>query len=979
MGKCIKSIALSVIAAVFGVLMLSGPVFATPTTDNGTPTSSENADNDDNNDASSDEDQNETTDENNSEDNDDSDDNSEESSVSCYDQVGSLGWIICPGAGLFGSVIDGAYDLLTTIIEVNPIPTDTESPIYVVWKYFKDITNSLFVIFFLVVIFSQLTGVGINNYGIKKILPRIIITAILVNLSYIICTLAVDLSNILGNGFEAFFTNIQNIAIENGSISEDAMNASVSGIVAAMIGVGTVAGATWVAATVYGGIAGVIWVLLPVLISGAVAVISAIVTMAARQALIFLLVMVSPLALISYMLPNTEKWFRKWYQMIFQMLFFYPMFSILYGASQLAGLVIVTSATNWLGVVLGIAVKILPLFMSIPLMRMSGTVLGKIDGIVHRISAPAQGAVARFSMSQQAKAKQQHMLTSGSSSARLARFLEQRRVQREMDTNEYAAHNKDRNVTLSMKHWYDKNGQLSRRGKTHLMLEQEKMDFATTRTNIMTDFDEGFKDDGTDSRVKTKDLEYVRSVNRAFENSIVDSHVAESRKRVVAHNNTKNRAELIHKYVDDETSDIHKRVLEAFNVDSEKLSQITAKKKSYDAAAKKHAAGQALNAAEQAAFNAGPLTDAEKDYYDMGRQDLNFTLADAIAARRKLNKEAQGIYYELYDDSEAGTVPGDALTESLNSGDFNSMTAAISVMAKRGDHADILEILRDNSAKIVGDDNPENIRFQKELNDTCIALKADNPVLWAWAKSNMIRRGKYNSAVAKNKPIQLQPFVDFDTFEKGAHANDDTLDLSYTIDANGARIYNNQKDKELYDMINLKSILTNVRDGKIFAGADRTMYNYFLKAGKDGYLDDDHYLFTDIKHLRASACSGMMDGEQLAAFNNYMTYGYSEHGDNSFFHAHENQVHENLRKYFQGMTAGQLASIKTATLNQFNAALLELNHDRVNTGHGGKDISQELLDILSDKIEQLGQHNMVGARSAMNEDVRRMLGISTTN
>ena len=79
------------------------------------------------------------------------------------------------------------------------------------------------------------------------------------------------------------------------------------------------------------------------------------------------------------------------------------------------------------------------------------------------------------------------------------------------------------------------------------------------------------------------------------------------------------------------------------------------------------------------------------------------------------------------------------------------------------------------------------------------------------------------------------------------------------------------------------------------------------------------------------------------------------------------------------MTAGQLASIKTATLDQFNAALIELNHDNVNTGHGGKDISQELLDILSDKIEQLGQHNMVGARSAMNEDVRRMLGISTTN
>ena len=40
--------------------------------------------------------------------------------------------------------------------------------IYEIWKYCLSITNIVFVIFLLVVIYSQLTGMGISNYGIKK-------------------------------------------------------------------------------------------------------------------------------------------------------------------------------------------------------------------------------------------------------------------------------------------------------------------------------------------------------------------------------------------------------------------------------------------------------------------------------------------------------------------------------------------------------------------------------------------------------------------------------------------------------------------------------------------------------------------------------------------------------------------------------------------------------------------------------------------
>lgn len=999
MGKCIKSIVLSVIAAVFAVTALSSPVFATPDTgnDNGTDTTVVTDEPDVNNPTDSDDN-----------DNTDGEEEDEESSTpSCYDQVGSLGWIICPGAGLFGNVIDGAYDLLTQIIEVNPIPTDNTSPTFVVWEYFKDITNSLFIIFLLVIIISQLTGFGINNYGIKKALPRIIVSAILVNLSYIICTIAVDLSNILGNAFQAFFVNVQNIAIENGAISDVASTTSVAGIVTAMLGIGTAG--TIAAFAAFGGVSGVIWMLLPILLSGLIAVISAVVTMAARQALIYLLVMISPLALIAYMLPNTEKWYKKWYATLAQMLFFYPMFSILYGASQLAGLVIITSATNWLGVVLGIAVKILPLFLSIPLMRMSNSILGKVSGVIDRATRTPMGAFGRYSLSKQANAKQAQLNKRNPimPSTRLAQYLERQRAKREFDTNYLAASNKDKNLTYAMTSMRNRNGKYNRRGLRYYENERQKLDNATARLNVLNDFDEGFEADGSDKRVRTRDLSRVRAINDDYKKAIVDSHTAESRKRVVAHNNTKTRAELIRKNIREQGNEIHERVLNAFNIDAAEYATISNKKANYEAAvakqealqkynaaSAKQRAGQALtpdevktlqngrpnslSTAEQSLIASGGLTAKEKAFYDTGSQAINFTLSDAIAARRKVNNEAKSVYYELYDDSPAGLIPGNALTEALKSGDYNSMNAAIAVMAKRGDHKDIMEILRDNSKNLIdtstdGSDDNDAIRFQKEINDACLALKADNPVLWAWAKSNMIRRGKYNHDVADGKTPKLAAFIDFDSFVNGSHMDGDTLDLSTHVDASGNTVYNNTKDKSTYDMIAMESILTNVRDGKLFAGADRTMYNYFLSAGKDGLIDNGHYIFTDIKHLRASACSGMMDGEQLASFNNYMTYGYTKNGDNTFFDAHRGEVHANLVKYFKDMTAGQLASVKTATLVQFNDALIAINGDAVQT-EGGM-VSKELLDVLENQRASLQKPNMSTQRANMNQSVRKMLGI----
>lgn len=990
MGKCIKSIVLSVVAAVFGVLALSGPVFATPNNANDNTDSSITTD--DPTDATSTDDQANTTD-NTEENTGNVEENSEttESTTSCYDQVGSLGWIICPGAGLFGTIIDGAYNILTNFIETDPLPAEQDSPIYITWEYFKNITNSIFIIFFMIIILSQLTGYGMNNYSIKKALPRIVIAAILANLSYVICILAVDVSNILGNGLYAFFTNIQNTAIESGAISSAASSASVSAIIASLIGVGAAGATVFAAAVALGSVEGIIWLLLPILFSGVIAIATAVVTMAARQALIFILVIIAPLAIIAYMLPNTEKYAKKWFSTLFQMLIFYPSFAVLYGASQLAGMIIITSATSWLTIVLGVAVKLLPLFLSIPLMRMSGSVLGKISGVMDRVSNPARRGIGTFAAEQSKVAKSKQAAGVGRfrnmPSARLARYLDRKRVQREMDAKEYNDLANKRNATISMERYKNRNGKYNSRGLQHYQNILTDMELNNRLANIENDFDEGF--DVNDKRVRKSDRKRVAKINRGYDKAIVGNAAVTSRKQAVSLANMEHRADLIQQNVEKEGTAIHKQVLAAFNVDSSALSAVNKKKEAWDDANYKQTlltkrangselsdsetnwlkdhGGSTLTATEQNVLRNGALTANENKLFNSGQRAINTTLSNAITAKRKVDREARSNYIELYDNYEAGPRIKQQLIRAFETKDYNSMSAALEIMYKRGDKDDIGKVLRDYSHLVKTD---ADIRFQKELNDICLSFKAEDLDIAQWAKANMMRRGM------SGKGKDIAHFIDYASWAKGITLDEDK-------DLKAAR---------KTSRIELGEALSS---WEAIATADRTMWNQILEDQQAGLVPQNgkkevKLQVFPIKYLRSAVCSGRMDGERLESFNKFFTGGlkvtYDEDGvadweatendkENKFFYQNQKLYEANIIEFLRDMTAPQLATLKTATIKRFNEAMLAYHPDDYYTIDGEK-VSRAIYDAVATQREQLNtEKSMASQRTGMNPAVRKMLGI----
>ena len=241
----------------------------------------------------------------------------------CRSTNGLIGWITCPLLTGLGDAITSLYeDVIADMLRLEPELLNRNgggSSVFNAWSWFRNIANGLLVVVIIAMIFSQISGFGITNYGIKKMLPRVIISAILVNMSYIICQAAVDLSNIVGTNIGGFF----DVALTDLSVSAGAI----------VLAVGLIA------ATIFAVI--MIPALMPPLIMGFLGILGGvlilIISLGLRQALAIILVTVAPIAFICNILPNTQSIFKKWFDLLKGVLIAYPIASIMvYGGAMAA-------------------------------------------------------------------------------------------------------------------------------------------------------------------------------------------------------------------------------------------------------------------------------------------------------------------------------------------------------------------------------------------------------------------------------------------------------------------------------------------------------------------------------------------------------------------------------------------------------------------------------------------------------------------
>ncbi|HJP81566.1 MAG TPA: hypothetical protein VJ841_04190 [Candidatus Saccharimonadales bacterium] len=319
----------------------------------------------------------------------DTDDGSQADVQTCA--VEGVGWIICPIVNKFlAPITDAAYAFVAQLLQVQPLTTtDASASVYKAWTTVRDIANVTFVIAFLFIVFSQLTSIGINNYGIKKLLPRLILAAILVNASYWICAVFVDLSNIIGSSTKGLFDGAANqlASPDYKTIAGNSAGqwAVLSGEILILTG-----------ALLYLGLSA----LIPALLTVFVIILITVFTLVLRQALIILLIVISPLAFVAYLLPNTESLFTRWRKLFTTLLLLFPIVGAVFGASKLAGVIITNFAPSsdykQVFIIIGGLAGVLPLIIVPGLVKgtnaLGSAVSGRIGGFLNN---PNKGPIDR--------------------------------------------------------------------------------------------------------------------------------------------------------------------------------------------------------------------------------------------------------------------------------------------------------------------------------------------------------------------------------------------------------------------------------------------------------------------------------------------------------------------------------------------------------------------------------------------------------
>lgn len=226
-----------------------------------------------------------------------------------------------------------------------------------------------------------------DAYTIKKVMPRLVIAMILIQLSWPILTTAITAVNQISWGIESLVylpfggsdaVNINALLgkTEPGGRAKNGATKSDDGIdnTAFM--------------TLIGG--GLVWMvgfsavgLLGLLIAVLMAIVVAFVTLAVRQVVIILLVLVAPLALVAWILPNTEKLWKMWWDMFIKALMMYPLILLLIAGGKIGAFVVIQSGlSDVVKIVMAIVLYFIPFFLLGKTMAMAGGAIGAVSGAI---------------------------------------------------------------------------------------------------------------------------------------------------------------------------------------------------------------------------------------------------------------------------------------------------------------------------------------------------------------------------------------------------------------------------------------------------------------------------------------------------------------------------------------------------------------------------------------------------------------------
>ena len=235
----------------------------------------------------------------------------------------SLSWLMCPVLEAADSVAGYLYEefeqMLSFTIDEDLGDPASQNKVRTTWSLIKNVASAGVVIVMLVMIISQaIGGSWFDAYTVRKMLPRLIVATIAIQLSWPIFAWVVNLFDDIGNGIASFmfapFGGREELQL--GSVLA---NAGISGAEAAAI--------NWLILLPALGFLAVaaLPTVLVMALSALVALGVAYFTLILREIIIIMCLILAPLALLAWVLPGTQRYWKLWWDNFLKMLAMFPL------------------------------------------------------------------------------------------------------------------------------------------------------------------------------------------------------------------------------------------------------------------------------------------------------------------------------------------------------------------------------------------------------------------------------------------------------------------------------------------------------------------------------------------------------------------------------------------------------------------------------------------------------------------------------
>lgn len=260
--------------------------------------------------------------------------------LDCSVNYNPITWLLCPVISGINGLVDGLDGAITDALNINTCTyfnapgsgadalcnstqtsTGTQSStqiqastgFYTAWSELRDIALGLMVVGALIMIIAQILGFEIlDAYTIRKVLPRIIIAAIAISLSWQLMQFFIQISNDFGQGVgDLIYQPFKNLTA-SGGIQVNANVAGTASSAAAILGIAAISNLGLIATLTFGLVA-------------VVAVGLGFIVIVLRQILVIFLALLAPIAIAMFILPGTSRVWKLWSNTFMKALIMFPL------------------------------------------------------------------------------------------------------------------------------------------------------------------------------------------------------------------------------------------------------------------------------------------------------------------------------------------------------------------------------------------------------------------------------------------------------------------------------------------------------------------------------------------------------------------------------------------------------------------------------------------------------------------------------